>query len=124
MIHRLYMRLATLTALAALAAVVPAVAAQAAVPTARATLLTNISVTVTTNMCPQGGSVSKANVAIDTPGTSGVSSGDTVGGLKAWVGNNAVHGSNFCRTTWYGGGYYWYWSVTRYFSFNGQHTYV
>jgi hypothetical protein len=97
--------------------------AHAAPSAALSATLTNISVTVTTTMCPQGGSVSKANVTIDTPGTSGVSSGDTVGGLQAYTGNNTVHGTNFCKTSWYGG-YYWYWTVSRYFSFNGQHTYV
>jgi hypothetical protein len=65
--------------------------ANAAPPAAlSAATLTNISVTVTTTMCPQGGSVSKANVTIDTPGTSGVSSGDTVGGLQAYTGNNTA----------------------------------
>jgi hypothetical protein len=85
----------------------------------------NISVTVTTTQCPYGGSVSRANVTIDTPGTSGTSTGDTVSGLQAFQNrNNLIHGSNFCKTTWYGGGYYWYWSVYRWISWSGQHTYV
>jgi hypothetical protein len=87
-------------------------------------LLSNVSVTVTTSMCPQGGSVHRTNVTITTPGTSGSSAGDTVGGLQAWSGNDLVQGSNFCQTTWYGAGYYWYWSTYRYFSFSGQHTYI
>jgi hypothetical protein len=94
-------------------------------PASAATLLTNISVTVTANMCPSGGTVKRVNVTITTPGTSGSNwSGDTVGGLQAFAGNNTVQGSNFCQTSWIGTGYYWYWSVTRYLSFSGQHTYV
>jgi hypothetical protein len=42
-------------------------------------------------------------------------SGDTVGGLQAFYGSDQVIGSNFCQTSWWGGGYYWY---------CGQHTYV
>ena len=94
-------------------------------PAEAATLLTNISVTVTTDMCPGGGSVHRVNVTINTPGTTGSNwSGDTVGGLEAFYGYDQVIGSNFCQTSWWGGGYYWYWSVSRYFSFSGQHTYV
>lgn len=89
------------------------------------TLLTNISVTVTTDMCPRGGSVHRVNVSINTPGTSGSNwSGDTVGGLAAFYGLDQVIGSNFCQTSWWGAGYYWYWSVWRYFSFSGQNMYV
>jgi hypothetical protein len=86
--------------------------------------LTNISVTVTTDMCPKGGSVHKVNVTITTPGTEGSTSGDTVGGLSAFYGSDLVQGTNFCQTSWWGAGYYWYWSVNRWFSFSGQHTYV
>jgi hypothetical protein len=94
-------------------------------PPARASgALNNISVTVTTGMCPKGGSVHKVNVTITTPGTAGSNSGDTVGGLLAFYGSDQVQGSNFCQTTWWGAGYYWYWSVYRWFSFSGQHTYV
>jgi hypothetical protein len=89
------------------------------------TALTNISVTVTTDMCPRGGSVHRVNVSINTRGTSGSNwSGDTVGGLAAFYGLDQVIGSNFCQTSWWGAGYYWYWSVWRYFSFSGQHMYV
>jgi hypothetical protein len=94
-------------------------------PARASTLLTNISVTVTTDMCPQGGSVHRVNVSINTPGTAGSNwSGDTVGGLEAFYGYDQVIGSNFCQTSWWGAGYYWYWSVWRYFSFSGQHMYV
>lgn len=89
-----------------------------------ATVYSGISVTVTTNMCPRGGTVRRANVHIATPGTAGSSSGDTVGGLKAYYGNNQVDGTNFCQTSWTGTGYYWTWIVYRFFSFDGQHTYV
>jgi hypothetical protein len=87
----------------------------------------NISVTVTNQQCPRGGNVSgRVNVTITTPGTAGSNwYGNTVWGLSAFSGqNNLVQGSNFCKTTWYGGGYYWYWSVYRWISFDGQHTYV
>jgi hypothetical protein len=91
--------------------------------------LTGIQVTVTQTQCPQGGKVSRVNVAIDQPGSSGTNwSGDTVGGLTALSGAPiGVHGSNFC-SGWVAWNkyvmYYWYWSVNRYFSFNNQHTYV
>src|SRR5690349_16503299 len=89
------------------------------------TLLTNISVTVTTDMCPYGGSIHRVNVTITTPGTAGSNwTGDTVGGLLAFYGSDQVQGSNFCQTTWWGTGYYYSWSVYRWFSFSGQHTYV
>ena len=110
---------AAVVAASGLATIVDAPSASAA------TLLTNISVTVTTDMCPSGGSVHRVNVTITTPGTSGSNwTGDTVGGLRAFSGNDTVQGSNFCQTTWYGAGYYWYWSLTRWFSFSGQHMYV
>jgi hypothetical protein len=87
--------------------------------------LTNISVTVTTDMCPRGGSVHRVNVTITTPGTAGSNwTGDTVSGLLAFYGQDLVQGSNFCQTSWWGAGYYWYWSVYRWFSFSGEHMYV
>lgn len=109
-----------------------ALAAAVVVPTATVApanaqaLLTGIKVTVSTLQCPKGGNVSRVNVAIDTPGTSGSNwTGDTVTGLKAFYGNNDLHGSNFCSRPWFkGGGYYWYWSARRWFSFDGQRTYV
>ncbi|MFK4088479.1 hypothetical protein ACI2LF_30475 [Kribbella sp. NPDC020789] len=76
-------------------------------------------------MCPRGGSVSRVNATITQPGTSGSTSGDTVYGLQAFAGNRSeVIGSNFCKTTWYGAGYYWYWDVYRYIYSNGYHVYV
>jgi hypothetical protein len=95
-------------------------------PQARAAgALSGISVTVTTDMCPRGGSVHRVNVTITTPGTEGSNwSGDTVSGLQAFYGQDQVQGSNFCQTAWWGAGYYWYWSVNRWFSFSGQHMYV
>ena len=93
-------------------------------PAHATTALSNISVTVTGNMCPRGGSVHRVNVAIMTPGTSGSTGGDTVGGLRAFYGADNVIGSNFCQTAWYGAGYYWYWNVTRYFWSNGTHMYI
>lgn len=39
-------------------------------PASAGGLVSNLSVTVTKNMCPSGGSVSRVNVAITNPGTS------------------------------------------------------
>lgn len=94
--------------------------------------VTNISVTVTTMQCPYGGNVSRANVTIDTPGTSGSSGGATVTGLQAFQNqNNAIHGSNYCEGRVNDGWgrhhdvkYFWYWTVYRWFWANNQHTYV
>jgi hypothetical protein len=100
----------------------------AALPAEAATLLRNISVTVTTDMCPRGGKVESANVTIDTPGTAATSSGDTASGLEAFYGTDMVHGTNFCQTGSYFGfrvGYYNdNWTIARFFSNSGQHMYV
>jgi len=118
-------RIARVLATAVLATGIVTTAAVTSSPADASALLTNISVTVTTGMCPQGGSVHRVNVSISTPGTAGSNwSGDTVGGLQAFYGPDQIIGSNFCQTTWWGAGYYWYWSASRYFSFSGQHTYV
>jgi len=125
MVRRARGRLVGVLAAAVLAAGIVTTAAATSSPADASTLLTNISVTVTTDMCPMGGSVHRVNVSISTPGTAGSNwSGDTVGGLQAFYGPDQIIGSNFCQTTWWGAGYYWYWSVSRYFSFSGQHMYI
>ena len=87
--------------------------------------LISVNVKVTGMQCPAGGSVHRVNATITQPGTAGSTSGDTVYGLKAFSGNRSeIQGSNFCQTTWYGGGYYWYWDVYRYLYNNGQTTYI
>ena len=97
----------------------------AAQPASASSLITSISVVVTTDMCPKGGSVHRTNATITQPGTSGSSGGDTVSGLSAFAGNRSeIQGSNFCQTSWFGSGYYWYWDVYRYLYNNGQTTYV
>jgi hypothetical protein len=124
--QRVQGRIARILATVVLTTGIAATAALTSSPADASTLLTNVSVTVTTDMCPYGGSVHRVNVSINTPGTSGSNwSGDTVGGLQAFYGSDQIIGSNFCQTTWWGAGYYNdNWSVWRYFSFSGQHTYV
>lgn len=86
--------------------------------------LGNISVTVTQMQCPRGGTVQQVNVHIASPGMAKYSSGNTVSGMLASYGNDEVDGSNFCKTAWWGAGYYWYWWTYRYVSFAGEHLYV
>jgi hypothetical protein len=125
MIRRAGNRLVKTLAAAVLATGIVTTAVVTSSPAGASALLTNIRVTVTTDMCPKGGSVHRVNVSINTPGTAGSNwSGDNVGGLEAFYGTDQIIGSNFCQTTWWGAGYYWYWSVSRYFSFSGQNMYV
>lgn len=93
---------------------------------AKAWSTVSVNVVVTTAQCPKGGTPKRANVSITDPGISGSvgsSSGNVVYGLKTWYGyRSLLQGSNFCQTTWYGAGYYWYWSTYRYIY--GGTTYV
>lgn len=97
----------------------------AASPAGAATTVSQ-RVVVTTTQCPRGGSVGRVNVSITNPGlrgSTGSSSGSSVSGLKTWKGFRAtIQGTNFCKTSWYGAGYYNQWSVYRYT--NGGTTYV
>jgi|tagenome__1003787_1003787.scaffolds.fasta_scaffold18382124_1 hypothetical protein len=111
----------------AAAAMVTALTGAGVVVAQSANAATTITVTVkvTQTQCPQGGTVKRVNASITQPGTSGSSGGDSVGGLLAWSGNRSeIIGSNFCQTTWYGAGYYWYWDVYRYLYNNGQTAYI
>ena len=86
---------------------------------AKAWSTVSVNVVVTTAQCPNGGTPKRVNVSITDPGLPGSVgsnwSGNTVYGLKTWYGyQSLLQGSNFCQTTWYGAGYYKYWSTYRY----------
>jgi hypothetical protein len=96
-------------------------------PAGAATTLTGISVVLTTDQCPEGGTVKSAHITILNPGSQGSSAGNTVTGLVAAPGLDEITGYNFCYKGFLGWESYWHepiGPVWRYFSFNGERMYI
>ncbi|HEY5475810.1 MAG TPA: hypothetical protein VIK11_03750 [Tepidiformaceae bacterium] len=85
----------------------------------------NVTVTVTTNQCPKGGSVARIWYSIDNGGVVNAAGGDTASTWSQLGVLTHVTGTAFCKTAWWGGGYYNnFYQVPRYFWSNGYHTYI
>jgi hypothetical protein len=85
----------------------------------------NVTVTVTTNQCPKGGSVARIWYSIDKGGEVNAAGGDTASTWSQLGVLTHVTGTAFCKTAWWGGGYYNnFYQVPRYFWSNGYHTYI
>ncbi len=123
-LHRRITRLLVAAGVAASALL--GVTVQAPAADAAATL-TGISVVLTSDQCPEGGTVESAHITILNPGSQGSSAGNTVTGLVAAPGLDEITGYNFCYKGFLGWDSYWHepiGPVWRYFSFNGERMYI
>jgi hypothetical protein len=84
----------------------------------------NVTVTVTTTQCPQGGSVATIWFSIDQGGVVNAAAGDTAStwsqlGIRVYI-----TGTAYCKTGWFTGYYSNFYQIPRYFWPDARHTYI